>query len=143
MKSAKIFMLAIFMLGLSACDAKVKQCNDLIAVMNQAQELSTKATKANRANPDPKDFIAIADDVDKFKDKIGAVKLKDEKLKAYAKQYQDLFGGLSKIYREMAKATEAKDRAAIDKQIKEMQDLKFVEKVNGLNDEVNKYCGAK
>ncbi|PKN44904.1 MAG: hypothetical protein CVU59_10535, partial [Deltaproteobacteria bacterium HGW-Deltaproteobacteria-17] len=115
MKQVKYLMLAVFVMGMFGCQGKVKQCNDLIGVINQNQEIKTKYGSLDATKAGPKDFIAMADDMDKLKGKIDGVKLKDEKLKGFAKEYQDMLGEVSKTMRELAKAMESKDQAALEK----------------------------
>jgi len=140
MKKVKILMLAIFVVGLFGCDSKVKQCNDLIAVVNQNQEFKNKAS-AIGAKAEPKDFVALADDLDKLKEKIGGVKLKDEKLKGFAKEYQDMLAEISKSFRDLAKALEANDQAALQKVTKDMGALQGKE--GPIVDKINKHCQGK
>jgi len=141
MKQVKYLMLAIFVLGLFGCDSKVKQCNDLIAVINQNQEFKNKAGSLASGKAEPKDFAALADDLDKLKDKIGAVKLKDEKLKGFAKEYQDMLAEVGKIFRDLAKAMEAKDQAGLEKGLKELQSVQGKE--SPIVNKMNSYCQGK
>lgn len=141
MKQVKYLMLAIFVLGMFGCDSKVKQCNDLIAVINQNQELKNKAGGLSSGKAEPKDIIALADDMDKLKDKIGGVKLKDEKLKGFAKEYQDMLAEVSRIFRDLAKAMESKDPAALEKVSKELGTVQGKE--SPIVSKINSYCQGK
>jgi hypothetical protein len=141
MKQVKYLMLAVFVMGMFGCQGKVKQCNDLIGVINQNQEIKTKYGSLDATKAGPKDFIAMADDMDKLKGKIDGVKLKDEKLKGFAKEYQDMLGEVSKTMRELAKAMESKDQAALEKVLKDMTALQGKE--GPIVGKINEYCQSK
>ncbi len=141
MKQVKYLMLVVFAMGMFGCQAKVKQCNDLIAVINQNQELKNKYSSLDPNKAGPKDFIGMADDMDKLKEKIGGVKLKDEKLKGFAKEYQDMLGEVSKTMRELAKALETKEQAALEKVLKDLNALQGKE--GPIVGKINEYCQAK
>ncbi|MBU1070714.1 hypothetical protein KKD52_14625 [Myxococcota bacterium] len=141
MKQVKYLMLAVFVMGMFGCQGKVKQCNDLIAVINQNQEIKTKYGSLDATKAGPKDFIAMADDMDKLKGKIDGVKLKDDKLKGFAKEYQDMLGEVSKTMRELAKAMESKDQAALEKVLKDMTALQGKE--GPIVGKINEYCQSK
>ncbi len=138
MKIAKLFLLAVFVIGFSGCSGKIKQCNDLIGVINKGQEILTKTKGAE--NPDSKHFTMIADELDKFKANIGKVSLKDEKLQGFAKEYQELIEELAGALRETAKAMDS-DNA--DDKVKALNALTAVSGKEGpITNKINEYCQA-
>lgn len=101
--------------ALTSCGmGKIAECNKLIQTANAQQEGLKKATtKLKDSQSNPSEIENMASTFDNSAKAIGAVELKDEKLKQLAKDYQDLLKRAGKNSRDMAAALRRKDNAAM------------------------------
>ncbi len=127
----------VALIGLTNCNNKVKQCNDLIGVINK----STKEMKFDGNNDDPKVFKNAGDTFDKIAGDIAKVELKDSELKRLSKEYQDMVKQMSQSVRDAGAAMESKDTTKLASSLKSIEDV--TKKEDPLVDGINKYCGAQ
>jgi hypothetical protein len=119
------------------CGSKIAECNKLIESINKNGQVITKSLdKFGSSKKTKADAEDLAKTLDGIGDEIKAIELKDETLKASAKDYHDMLEKLSKA---------AKDATATDAatQKKAMEDLDQITKSEDkIVNKVNTYCGA-
>ncbi|PZO43783.1 MAG: hypothetical protein DCF19_03915 [Pseudanabaena frigida] len=111
-------------------ESKVSQCNKVVTVANKTKTLAV-----------PKDvtgFVSLAENIDQIRIEVQAVAVQDSKLKELQVQLLGMYGDVSQALKAKAKATEAKDKNALDKA---KQDLETsVGKENDIVDRLNALC---
>jgi hypothetical protein len=134
-------LLAAVALVLTSCaESKVAQCNKIIGIANQAVETS----QAFGRNPQPekggKAFVEVADKLDALATSMAALEISDEKLKGFQSSYVEMYKTASKGLRGGAVALDKKDVAAMQKEMKVIQDGTSQE--GKLVSDTNSYCSA-
>ena len=141
MKQIKYLLFLAFLAGMFGCQKNGKRCNELIGVINQGVEIKNKYEKQGPVK-DPKQYLAMAQDWEKLKEKIGSVSLKDDQLKGLSKEYQELLGDYVRILRDAARVVESKDEAAAQKVRAELKTV-TEERQAQLTNKINAYCSSK
>jgi hypothetical protein len=131
---ALIAVLGVYFAG---CDSKTGQCNALNKVINKG---SKQLKDSVGGKTDPKAFKDVAKQIKDISDEIGKVSLKDEKLKGYAKEYQELLGKFSTVFLDMADGMEKTDQAKLQAAQKALFEVVAAE--SPLIDNINDYCGG-
>jgi len=140
-KQIKYLILLAFLAGTVGCQKNGKRCDELIGVINQGVEIKNKYEKQGPVK-DPKQYLAMAQDWEKLKEKIGAVSLRDDELKGLSGEYQELLGDYVRILREAARAVESKDEAAAQKVRAEIKAV-TEDRQALLTNKINAYCSSK
>jgi hypothetical protein len=86
---------------------RISQCNKIVTVANK--------TKALVAPKDISGFAPLAENIDLIRNEVQAIALQDSKLKELQVQLVGMYGDVSQALKSQAKATEAKDKSAVDK----------------------------
>lgn len=120
----------------AGCNDKVDQCNKLIGAVNDATAALDKVKPA--ASSTAKDMGETAKALDAMKGKIGAVQLKDEKLKGLQTDYANVVGKAAGAVKSMEGAMEKQDKAAAEAAAKEFKAADKDE--DGVRDGITKYC---
>ncbi len=139
MASARTTMVLLMLtaLPLSACGmGKVAECNSFIEAANGAQEAMRKATSKVQASDNPADIESVAQAMEKAGKDITAIELKDDKLKAYQKDYKEMLDKGAKACRDMVGAAKSKNLGAMKKAQTDLgaigpQETKIVGDING------------
>ena len=138
MKKIKYMFFVVVALGLMGCQGKIKQCNDLINTINQHIQSSNKFNSQDKSKLDLKAYNEYADEIDKLKEKIAKVSVKDAKLKEMVKEYSDFLSELSAGVRDFGKAMDSKDSEKIGKASKDLSEI--TAKESPLTSKINQYC---
>ncbi len=104
--------LAIGLLLYGCGENKVSQCNKIVTVANKAKNLAV-----------PKDitgFTQLAENIDQIRTELQAIAVQDSKLKELQVQLLGMYGDVSQALKSQVKATETKDKKAIDKAKQEL-----------------------
>lgn len=123
--------------GVMACSNRIAQCNKLIEGVNAATTSIENSSKKLNGN-DPKDFGDMADALDKASKTIGAVELKDEKLKGYQGDYVKVVGKMATAMKDAKAAIEKKDVAGAAKAQAEFKAADTEE--DGVRANITTYC---
>ncbi len=86
---------------------RVSQCNKFVAIANKSKTLIT-----------PKDIsglVPVAQSIDQIRNEAQAIAAQDSKLKALQVELLGMYDDVSQSLKAQAKATEAKDKKAVDK----------------------------
>ena len=101
-------MALAFGLLLYGCgENRVSQCNKFVVVANKTKSLST-----------PKDisgFVPLSENIEQIKTEVQAIAVQDPKLKELQSELLGLYGNVSQALKSQVKATESKDKNAVDK----------------------------
>jgi hypothetical protein len=108
---------------------RISQCNKIVTVANK--------TKALVAPKDTSGFIPLADNIDQIRTELQAIAVQDSKLKELQGQLLGMYGDVSQALKSHAKATEAKDKSAVDKAKQELgtaagKESDIVDRLNAL-----------
>ena len=141
---------ALMAIALVGCESKVAQCNKLIEVVNQGQEISQ-----NIQGTDAATMEKLSTDLSGLSEQIQAVEVEDETLigfrDRFVKIYQDLGGAASKVGGALAALNDIKPNPEGVQKAKELQaDVEEASKIGDqaakdedtLVKEVNTYCGG-
>jgi uncharacterized coiled-coil DUF342 family protein len=137
------YVLAPVVLGASlllggCCGSKIAECNKLIESINKNGQVITKSLdKFGSSKKTKADADELGKTLEGIGDEIKAIELKDETLKASAKEYHDMLEKLSKA----AKNATSSDAAAQKKALEELEQVTKTE--DTVVNKVNTYCGAK
>lgn len=88
-------------------ESRVSQCNKIITVANKSIALTI-----------PKDISGLgilADNIDQIRTEVQAIAVQDSKLKELQTQLLGMYGDVSQSLKAEAKATESKDKNALEK----------------------------
>jgi hypothetical protein len=136
-----VFLAASVALVLTSCaESKVAQCNKIIGIANQAAETSQEFGKNPQPEKGGKAFIEVADKLDALATSMAALEISDEKLKGFQASYVEMYKVASKGLRGGAVALDKKDVAAMQKEMKVIQDGTSQE--GKLVNDTNTYCSA-
>ena len=106
------FVVGAALLVSGCCGSKIAECNKLIESINKNGQTITKALdKFGSSKKTKADADELGKKLDTIGDEIKAIELKDETLKASAKDYHDMLDKLSKAAKD-ATATDAKTQAS-------------------------------
>lgn len=123
---------ALALFGATGCENKIKQCNDFIKVANESQNaFATVAT----ALGDEEKMKKHHDEIDAGIEKVKAVELKDEKLKAFQGRWVE---GLEGLNTSLEGFKDLSDPTKITKASEELK--KEGDEMSDLINEVNAYC---
>lgn len=141
---------ALMAIALVGCETKVAQCNKLIEVVNQGQQISQ-----NIKGTDAATMEKLATDLTGLSEQIKAVEIEDETLVGFRDRfvtiYEDLSGAASKVGGALTALNEIKPNPEGVKKAKELQaDVEAASKIGDqaakdedvLVKEVNTYCGG-
>lgn len=133
-------LISVLLLGCS--ESKVSQCNKLTAVVNKAAKdaLATGAKGGNQA-AQLNNLTELAGRLDGYAKEMGAIELKDEKLKESQGRFIKMYEDASKSSRDLVSAVNKKDSKAAQQALKAIQTSTSQEKP--LVAEVNQYCTGK
>jgi hypothetical protein len=128
----------VLVLAAAGCDAKVKQCNDFIRLVNSGAAAMGR-TKGDRDTPAfrreiAKRFRLLAADA-------GKLKLTDDRLRTLADGYRKLLLSLADAADARLKAAEARDEARDATARRTLADLQREEKAMVVA--INEYCRGK
>jgi hypothetical protein len=140
LRRSALFLTAAFVLT-SCAESKVAQCDKIIGIANQAAETSQEFGR----NPQPEKggqvFVEMADKLDGFATSMDALEISDEKLKGFQASFAQMYRAASKGLRGGAVALDKKDAAAMQKEMKAIQDGTSQE--GKLVSDTNSYCSGK
>lgn len=140
-QSALTALALLCSLGLSACNKKAEQCDKFIGVINDnGKVIKAASSKMTGAGDDAKTYDEVATVLDSSADNMKKVELKDEKLKEFAKEYQDMLHNGAQAARDVVKAQGANDLAALTKAMGDIGKVETTEAA--LVAKVNGYCTA-
>jgi hypothetical protein len=128
---------ALLVLGpmVTSCGmGKAADCDKLTHAANAQQETVKKA----KGSQSPSDLENMATAFENAAKGIAAVELKDEKLKQYAKSYQDVYLRAAKDCRDMAAAYKAKDVGKANKANTSFQET--IAEESKIVNNINNYC---
>jgi len=109
---------------------RVSQCNKIVTVANKAKILV--------APKDASGFIPFAENIDRIRTEVQAIAIQDSNLKEQQVQLLNMYADVSQALKGQVKASEAKDKSALDKA---KQDLgTAASKENELVDRINAIC---
>ena len=141
---------ALMAIALVGCESKVAQCNKLIEVVNQGQEISQNIQGTDAATMDK-----LATDLTGLSQEIQAVELSDETLTGFrdrfVKIYEDLSGAASKVGGALTSLNDIQPNPEGVEKAKQLQaDVEEASKIGDqaakdedtLVKEVNTYCGG-
>ena len=110
---------------------RVSQCNKFVTIANKSKTLIT-----------PKDIsglVPLAQNIDQIRNEAQAIAVQDSKLKELQVELLGMYGDVSQSLKAQAKATESKDKNAIDKAKLELTTA--ARKESDIVDRVNALCG--
>lgn len=125
-------------LAVSCGFGKVAECNKLITAANGQQEAVKAATAKLQSSPSPSEIENLATTMESAAKVIGAVDVKDDKLKGFRDQYRDMLNKAGKDCRDLVAARKANNLAAIDKATKALSGIGGEE--SKLITGINSYC---
>ena len=141
---------ALMAIALVGCESKVAQCNKLIEVVNQGQQISQNIQGTDAATMDK-----LATDLTGLSQEIQAVELSDETLTGFrdrfVKIYEDLSGAASKVGGALTSLNDIQPNPEGVEKAKQLQaDVEEASKIGDqaakdeetLVKEVNTYCGG-
>jgi len=110
-------------------DNRISQCNKFVTVANKTKTLAM-----------PKDvsgFVPLAENIDQIRTEVQAIALQDSNLKELQGQLLGMYGNVSQSLKSQSKATEAKDKNAIEKAKQDLasaarQESDIVDRINAL-----------
>ncbi len=111
-------------------ESKVSQCNKIVTVANK--------TKTLVAPKDIAGFVPLAENIDQIRTEVQAISIQESKLKELQVQLLSMYGDVSQALKAQAKATESKDKPALDKAKQELETA--AEKENDIVDRLNALC---
>jgi len=137
MTLASVVLGSALLMG-GCCGNKIAECNKLIESINKNGQTITKSLdKFGSSKKTKADADELGKKLDAIGDEIKGIELKDETLKASAKDYHDMLDKLSKAAKD-ATSSDAKVQA------KALEELEQVTKTEDtIVNKVNSYCGAK
>ena len=129
---------------LPIAESKASQCNAIKTVTDKlGTEISSSSKKL--ANADQKTkldiFSQLATKINNYAEELQAIKLKDEKLKDFQRNYIKIYIDSGKAMRDMASAGEKNDDSAMKTAAKNLE-LAYQPETQ-LVDDFNKYCQGK
>jgi chromosome segregation ATPase len=126
---------------LLACGAfkKVEQCNALVDKINTAQQAARRADSSEQASAE--ELKKLAGVLEQLAKDIGAMDIKNEKLRGYADEYQQMVSQMAAASRKLIAAVEAGDLAGATAAKAEMDAVSAKE--DGLVAKINGFCGAQ
>ncbi len=121
------------------CGGKTQDCNKLITVINKnGESIKTATAKMNAAKEDTKAIEEVASTMETAADDIKAVEVKDEELKKFAQEYEEMLRNGAKAARDMVKAANDNDLPGLTKAMGEISKVETTEA--NLVNKVNQYC---
>jgi hypothetical protein len=110
-------------------ESKVSQCNKVVTVANK--------TKTLVAPKDVAGFLPLAENIDQIRTEVQAISIQESKLKELQVQLLSMYGDVSQSLKAQAKATESKDKTALDKAKQELEtaagkETDIVDRLNAL-----------
>jgi len=111
-------------------ESRVSQCNKIITVANKSTALTI-----------PKDISGLgilADNIDQVRTEVQAIAVQDSNLKESQTQLLGMYGDVSQSLKAEAKATESKDKNALEKAKGELDAA--VSKESDIVDRLNTLC---
>ena len=108
-----------------------------VTEINLLQKIDPKADQKTRLAA----ASQLATKLDDYAGELQAIKLEDEKLKDFQRNFIELHRIFEKAYRDIAGATEKNDANAIETVKKNLQTS--VQPYTQLDDDFNKYCQGK
>jgi hypothetical protein len=140
-KQSALLFAASFALILTSCsESKVAQCNKIIEVANKAVAISQEFGKNPQPEKGGKAFVEVADKLDAMATSMGAIEISDDKLKGFQTSFAQMYKVASKGLRGAAVALDKKDTAAMQKEMKAIQEGTSQE--GKLVSDTNTYCSA-
>lgn len=124
----------------TSCETKVAQCNKLIKVANQATTELQGMSKSNSSNATAQ-LKTVANSLDQYSKDMGAVEVKDEKLKGFQARFVTMYSETRDVSRSLAAALDKKDLKTAKQSLTKMQSATSQE--TALVNEVNQYCQDK
>lgn len=128
----------ICFLTVSCGESKVKQCNKIIQIANQAADQSNKVTEGGKKT-NPEALLKTAEAMDKAAQDMKALKVNDQKLQAFQKGFTNMYRDTSKILRDYVAAFEKQDHKRADTAIQSFNKKAIKPSENLVND-INRYC---
>ena len=134
---APVVLGAALMLG-GCCGGKIADCNKIITSINKNGEEIKKATDEFTASKKAAaDVDKFSKTIDKVGDEVKAIDVKDETLKASAKEYHDMLEKLAKAAKDVNSTNPTvQAKALADLNSIDATETQIINKING-------YCGAK
>ena len=125
--SATTLVLGLFLYGCG--ENRVVQCNKFVTVANKAKTLV--------APKDTSGFTSLADSIEQVRTEVQAVAVQDAKLKEVQVELLGMYGDVSQALKAQVKATDAKDKTALEKAKKEFEvatgkESEIVDRINTL-----------
>ncbi len=143
-RDVRMALAALVMLcipGVSACHKKAQECDKLIGVINDnGKAIKAASSKMTGSGDDAKSYDEVAKVLDASADNMKKADLKDDKLKQFAQEYQDMLHNGSQAARDVVKAQSANDLAALTKALGDIGKVETTEAA--LVAKVNGYCTA-
>jgi hypothetical protein len=131
------------LLGAGCGQKKVNECNALVQVINAGVQSLEKSPKADGDANSTADLKAMAEAMDKVAADAARVELTLPELKKFSTDYQAMVKEVSKAARDMAAATDSKDKDAVGKVAAATAAMeKAVKQEDPLVDGINKFCQA-
>lgn len=130
---------AALLLGVTGCQKKSNECNQLIEVINKGVDNLNKMPKT--ADPTgAADLKTMADTMEKLATDASKVELTVPELKKFSGEYQTMTKDIAKSARDLAAAADAKDPAKINAAQAALD--KATKAEDPLVDSINKFCQA-
>lgn len=126
--------------ALSACNKKAEQCDKLIGVINDNGKSIKAASSKMTGGDDAATYEEVAKELEAGAGNMQKVELKDEKLKGFAKEYEDMLRNGARAARDVVAAQKANDLAALTKAMNDIGSVETTEAA--LVAKVNGYCTA-
>ncbi len=125
--SAITLVVGLFLYGCG--ENWVVQCNKFVTVANKAKTLV--------APKDTSGFTSLADSIEQVRTEVQAVAVQDAKLKEVQVELLGMYGDVSQALKAQVKATDAKDKTALEKAKKEFEvatgkESEIVDRINTL-----------
>jgi len=121
----------IFGVLLYGCgENRISQCNKFVAAANKTKAIAT-----------PKDisgFVPLAENIDQIRSEVQAIAIQDSNLKELQGQLLGMYVDVSQSLKSQSKATEAKDKNAVEKAKLELASA--ARKENDIVDRINALC---
>jgi hypothetical protein len=124
---------------LASCENKVAQCNKIIGVANKATTEVQKTSQDKSAKIDQLGIMAGS--LDTYAKEMGAIEVKDEKLKGFQGRFVQMYQQMSASSKSLIDAAKQKKAAAAQTALAELKKSVVLEQP--LVNEVNQYCQAK
>ena len=125
--SAITLVVGLFLYGCG--ENRVVQCNKFVTVANKAKTLVAPKDSAG--------FTSLADSIEQVRTEVQAVAVQDAKLKEVQVELLGMYGDVSQALKAQVKATDAKDKPALEKAKKEFEaatgkESEIVDRINTL-----------